>query len=187
MVRSIKWKLFELLAHIYFSFMNLKTVIRTAVFSEDGKYRYWLYRSWPDYQNSPPTECMVWLMLNPSKANAHRDDNTIVKCMKFSEKWGYNQIVILNLFAFVSTDSKLLHSTPEIIGPENDNYISKSCYGKKVVCAWGAHPKVRDRALDVLKLINKDNVYCLGITKDGWPKHPLYIPYTANLMKYEIT
>ncbi len=148
----------------------------SAVISDCGKYRYVLER---DKGSNP----LVFLMLNPSTADASLDDPTIRRCRRFSEDNGYTGIVVVNLYAYRATkpDDMLLASDP--IGSDNDRFIREATHGRDVCCAWGANANPQ-RANDVISLVKScaANVYCLGKTKYGFPRHPLYVKAEQKLI-----
>ncbi|MDF2434881.1 MAG: hypothetical protein JWP44_4512 [Mucilaginibacter sp.] len=155
-----------------------------AVFSECGRYRYILWRWWDDYK-----PVAAWVMLNPSTADASSDDPTIRRCIAFTKQWNLGGIVVVNLFAARSTDPALLGAMDDPIGPENDEYIRRVCREAAVntiVCAWGVHGALHSRGRDVHARIwqHKGYVSCLGVTKDGHPKHPLYLAASTALERF---
>ena len=156
----------------------------SAHISHDGRYRYDLTREWGNgmWEGPGPTIHVLFVMLNPSKADATVDDPTIRKCIGFAERWGYGGITVVNLFAYRSTDPRKLGSlsADERVGPLNDAVIKETVtnlYGT-VVAAWGSlTPRwARERAEKVLLMLGM-KVKCLRKTKDGQPGHPLYAPY----------
>lgn len=153
----------------------------SATFSEDGLYRYDLTRMWPRPLTSAEPFTAVWIGLNPSTATADEDDPTIRRCIAFSKAWGASSYVMLNLFAFRATDPKDMKRAADPVGPLNDErilwWITNELTGV-VVCAWGAHGEFQKRADDVVALLRMNMrgiPACLGKTKDGHPKHPLYL------------
>lgn len=152
--------------------MSLFTHGGNATFSQCGRYRYSLTRQW-----SPIRHPVVFVMLNPSTADANADDPTIRRCAKFAHSWGYGGIAVVNLFAFRSTDPAALKATDDPIGRDNDAHIISASRDRYVIAAWGAHPFATERAAAVLKLLENRATYigCLGTTKDGHPRHPLYV------------
>lgn len=119
-------------------------------------------------------------MLNPSTADAESDDPTIRKCMGFTKRWGYNEMRVVNLFAFRATNPKELEGThgPPRIGPDNNRYIlSNAFWANLIVCAWGARGSLMGRDREVIDLIigGKRSLKALGLTKKGHPRHPLYM------------
>lgn len=154
----------------------MKTLIDYgATFSECRRYRYTLWRTWDE---SLPT--LAYVGLNPSTADEREDDPTIRRCRNFAMGHGFGGMVMLNLWAFRSTDPKFLPcvSTPE--EDENLSAISRTAETVARVCAaWGAHPKSRARIAQVLPLC--DEWWCLGTTKENCPRHPLYLKNTAQM------
>ena len=55
-----------------------------------------------------------------------------------------------------------------------------------VILAWGAHPMATVRGHDIASWARewKPAVYCLGLTKSGAPKHPLYVKTGTPLQVY---
>ncbi len=142
-----------------------------AVISPDGTYRYRLSRTW-DGTKLP----MVWIMLNPSTADATEDDPTIRRCMSFARREGCGGIEVLNLFAYRATKPKELEQVTDPIGPDNDQWIKEVLHPHShCVCGWGAFPKAWGRAADVMDLTRGINFLCLGRTAAGHPLHPLYV------------
>ena len=156
---------------------------RTAVISTSGTYRYRLGRRWG------PGHPMVFVMLNPSKADAYIDDNTIVKCMKFARREGCDGIDVVNLFALRARDPKDLVSAPDPVGPDNDEHLSEAIARAQVLVAgWGTWPAERSLArygrpsrTIQIALEHDRPLSCLRVTKDGHPGHPLYLPDAAPL------
>lgn len=138
-----------------------------AIFSKDGKYRYLLWRIWD--KNKP---IVSFIGLNPSTANDIVDDNTIRRVRAISSNLGYGGFYMLNLFAIVSSDPKILKTCPDPVG-ENDEWLEK--YGNisdAVVFAWGNFKEAKERAEIVKKMF--PYAKALFINKNGTPKHPLY-------------
>ncbi len=153
-------------------------MIKTAVFSPDRKYRYALWRIWDEQK----PVCM-FIGLNPSTADEYADDPTIRRCESFAGSWGYGGLCMTNLFAYVSTDPHALCGA-ESIGLDNDTWLTYlATYSGIVVASWGDFKVARERSEVVKKLI--PNLYCLGTTKQGYPKHPLYLPKYLKPMEYK--
>lgn len=142
-----------------------------AVISADGRYRYSLMRVWDE--GAAP---LVFVMLNPSTADASEDDPTIRRCVAFAKRQGFGGILVVNLFAFRSTDPKVMARAVDPVGPDNDEAIEQAVSGRTVLVAWGANA-TRERAKAVTHLLSSLDcaVYSLGVTKGGHPRHPLYI------------
>lgn len=147
----------------------------TATFSPCRIYRYALTRRWSD------RPVAVFVMLNPSTADAMVDDPTIRRCLSFAWSWTAGGLLVLNLFGLRATDPRELRGHPDPAGPHNDaviaDWLSRDEPVGPVVCAWGAHPGTAERAGRVLGLLASRGIrpLCLGTTKDGHPRHPLYV------------
>lgn len=157
-------------------------IARSAGFSECGAYRYWLTRQW-----NPELETLVWIMLNPSTADATQDDPTIRRCMGFARRWGYGGTTVLNLYAYRSTDPKALRSVADPVGPENDETIRGILSGQWLaVAAWGANAeRARAHTVAVIASRMRCALMCLGTTAAGAPRHPLYVRADAELLRWD--
>jgi hypothetical protein len=159
----------------------------SAVISGCGLYRYELRRTWDEQ-----LPALVYVMLNPSTADAEADDPTIRKCVGFAKRMGYGGIVVVNLYAFRATDPRDLIDSREagvaIIGPENDRRILDAMYAASaVVFAWGATQTGRpsdiaERVATVrgLAAVAHCKPLCLARSKHGDPRHPLMLGYAAT-------
>lgn len=155
---------------------------RGAVFSADHTYRYFLTRSWEDIGDGTRLNIIG---LNPSTADARVDDPTIRRCIGFARQWGFSALTMTNLFALRSTDPGGLQWAGDPVGPENDvNLIEQARYARVVVAAWGVHGALFGRDAQVQQLLQGISLQCLGVTKAWFPKHPLYLPRTAELRAY---
>ncbi len=142
-----------------------------AIFSPCRTWRYVLWRVWDDTLPK-----VAFIGLNPSTADETQDDPTIRRCIGYARAWGYGGIRMLNLFAFRATDPKDLKAAPEPIGPENNWRLILWCESAQLrVAAWGAHGAYKSRGAEVRSMLWKLNLHHLGLTKDGNPKHPLYL------------
>jgi len=162
----------------------------SAVISDCGKYRYSLTRRLVSKAVEVPKDKRVcFVMLNPSTADAWKDDPTIRKCIGFSERWGYYQLDVVNLFAYRATDPRELARVGYPVGKDNamalDNGFS---FSSLVVVAWGEAIGVPRRMLSMateaaagMMKIWGVQPRCLGKTKSGQPRHPLYVSYTTEL------
>lgn len=146
---------------------------KDAVISDCTRYRYLLRRTW---DHGKPRVLIV--MLNPSTADAQIDDPTIRSCVRLSKGLGYGGFEVVNLFALRATDPAELSKAADPIGPRNDITIEGAISRCDLaICAWGAHQMAENRARSVRSLLrlHRPAVFCLGKTKSGAPKHPLYI------------
>lgn len=139
-----------------------------AIFSKSGRHRYYLWRRWADMGDAA-----LWIMLNPSTADAERDDATIRRCVNFTKAWGCTRMVVVNLFALRATDPRELKTVDKPIGANNDAVIkhqATNCGFKYVVAA----------------LLGDVPLVCLGVTKSGCPKHPLRLSKKTALRPFGI-
>jgi len=152
-----------------------------AEFSDDGVYRYRLWREW---DTSLPT--VLFIMLNPSTADAAQDDPTVRRCIDYARRWGYGKLLVGNIFALRSTDPKRLYEADDPVGQANDGVLlDMHDRAELTVCAWGVHGHLRNRGDTVATMLKRHrpgSLHCLGITKGGAPKHPLYLPKSAMPM-----
>lgn len=154
----------------------------SAVISECGKYRHNLTRKVSDKEG-----LLTFIMLNPSTADAELDDPTIRKCKGFCDRFGYGALQVVNLFDFRATNPDELKKTSYPASKHNMDIIrAAAIMSDKVICAWGTKGIYNRQNEKVLQMLGKENIslYALDITKDGHPKHPLYVPYDTELKRY---
>lgn len=150
----------------------------SAYFSEDRVYRYSLTRNMPppldEGQGYLQTTC-TFIGLNPSTAIETRDDPTIRRCMRFARDWGFTRLKMVNLYAYRATDPRSLWLADDPVGPENDHNLSLA-FGDSdlIVAAWGANARA-DRVKQFAVMFRGWQLHALGLTKDGAPRHPLYL------------
>ena len=155
--------------------MPSSSMIRAAKLSSDGRYRYALWRTW---NTGLPT--VLFLGLNPSTADAEGDDPTVRRCIGFAKRWGYGTLGIGNLFALRTSSPPVLRRSTFPIGPLNDRWLRQLAAGADlIVGAWGAAGTWMDRDRQVRNMIGP--MMCLGSTRSGQPRHPLYVPRDARL------
>lgn len=142
----------------------------TAVISECGRYRYALTRRWSDGPNCG------FIMLNPSTADAERDDPTIRRCIGFARREGCGGLIVLNLFAYRATKPEDMAAASDPVGPHADHHLLDFIQNVDgpLIAAWGSHWMAKTRAADVTAMIGS-HCSCLGKTKNGSPRHPLYV------------
>ena len=156
----------------------------TAIISPCGQYRYCLKRE--SEQLFPGKSPALFVMLNPSTADACQDDPTIRRCRGFAKSWDCDGIIVANLYALRSTDPSELWRHADPVGPDNDMHLHLLANGVcDVVCAWGKHAKP-ERVEQVVKVLQSSGarLWCLGVNKDGSPKHPLYIRADQPLIRW---
>lgn len=162
----------------------------TATISSDGHYRYRLGRWWTPTPADPPN-VDLWVMLNPSTADASVDDPTIRRCIGFSRGWGADGLRVVNLYALRSTDPTALLTHPDPVGPHNNEWLAwcadRTRRGSgRIVLAWGAHQAANGRRTAALHALTRGAgpLWCLDLTKSGAPRHPLYVPADTQPQEY---
>lgn len=152
--------------------MSLSSFIdQGATFDVARVYRYRLWRTW----DATLPRC-VFIGLNPSTADEQVLDPTLRRCVDFARRWGCGRLDMLNLFALRSTDPEGLRTVTDPVGPENDRHLLEATReAEVVVAAWGAHEMALQRAKQVRRLLGAVPFECLGLTKSGQPRHPLYV------------
>jgi len=160
--------------------MTNSEIERGAIFSGDQIYRYLLWR-----RRKLRKGYVGFIMLNPSTADATIDDPTIKRCLRRAFNMGFDGIEVCNLYAFRTTSPVELKEAGYRVGARTDEYIAQMAERCSIIIlGWGNHaePKRAKAVVDLVKKYN-ENIYHLGLTKSGQPRHPLYIPYDFKPIK----
>ena len=160
---------------------------KNAVFDKTGKYRYLLYREW-----DPALPKLLYVMLNPSIADETDEDQTSKQCLYFAKTLGYGSFEVVNLYSLISTDPKNLKTSIDPIDPiggtTTDWYIlNAASKADKIIVAWGCNHFFNKRDKDVTNLLKKSRyqLFCLGKTTDGHPRHPSRLGHkNCKLIKF---
>jgi hypothetical protein len=151
---------------------------RSAVFDASGRYRYRLVRAWARGRR------VAFVMLNPSTADASRDDPTIRRCVGFARAWGFGSLEVVNLFALRTSKPRDLVRAADPVGSANHRYVVRALgRADLVIAAWGGAPLARSRD-PFARLLRGAPVYCLGRTCAGAPRHPLYVRASTRLVPF---
>jgi hypothetical protein len=158
----------------------------SAIVSPCGLYRYRLEREGPGLDGT------AVIMVNPSTADAERDDATIRKLKGFGARNKWGRIIVGNLFAYRATDVRELAAADDPVGPENDEHLRRIVYSVPlVIFAWGPTSKLprrlreRWREVDALARRAQQTPMCIGgPAQDGQPRHPLMLPYSADIVPW---
>ena len=148
-----------------------------AIFSDCGQYRYRLWRRWSEGAT------VAFLMLNPSTADATRNDPTVERCHRRAVDMGFGALEVINIFAHRATDPKDLKKALAPNGPLNDKtLIDTTKSAEMTICAWGSHGTHLDRDKQVRSLLKGADIHThiLALTKYDQPRHPLYISYAQK-------
>jgi hypothetical protein len=157
----------------------------SAEFSEGRTLRYWLERTW----SLTNRHRLVVIGLNPSTADDTVDDPTIRRCVSFAKREVCGGLIMVNLFAYRATSPRDLLAATSPMGSMADTYLLTACCApdRVVVAAWGIYGSYCNRHIHVRELLarNRVEVFHLGLTQGGYPKHPLYLPATTPLTRWE--
>ena len=149
-----------------------------AVYSPCERYRYALTRVWDDSGAR-----VAFVMLNPSTATEVQNDPTVERCERRARALGFGAFRVVNIFAWRDTDPRAMRAASDPVGPDNDAAILDAAdWAGLAVCAWGSHGAHLDRGPAVARLLRASGArLChLGLTKDGHPRHPLYVGYAVQ-------
>ena len=164
----------------------MKMVRSDAIFSDCGRYRYRLERIW-----DPEKLILPWVLLNASTAGSTRNDPTVTRVIGFTRRWGFGGFWLVNAYAAVATKPQDLFAMGDNVGPCNRHYVQATiCEAYRqarilsesaefpVIAGWGDHGARGNQDLRVLEWILRAGapvrIQCLGVTKLGCPRHPLY-------------
>lgn len=175
---------------------DMRGLAGAAFFSDCGRYRYWLGRRW-DFVSKP--RIAIFIGQNPSKAGAIEPDLTVSKCTGFAKRWGCTGFELVNQRAWIATDHRELDKLPDTdaeggsIGPDNANFIYHAIANIEaalIVPAWGdckgnRYPTPRHFEYYANARGRHAVVRCLGVTKNGHPRHPSRLPYDTELVPWE--
>lgn len=187
-------------------------IAKGAAISPCERYRYRLWREWrgtasdenwlwlegedgnravdgAGYDLGWPKTC-VFVMLNPSTADGEQDDPTIRRCVAFAKRLKFDRLEVINLFAHRATDPKALLALghdDDPVGVDNQRHVASACRDAGlIVCAWGAHGKHLGQDETMLGWLSDEDapIVALGLTKDGHPRHPLYLRSDAPIIPF---
>ena len=147
-----------------------------AIYSPCERYRYALTREWGHGGR------VLFVMLNPSTATEAQNDPTVERCERRARALGYGAFRVCNIFAYRATDPRDMRAAEDPVGPDNDAALAGgAAWADAVVCAWGTHGAhlARGPAVEALLRATGRPLAHLGLTKDGHPRHPLYVGYAT--------
>ena len=169
----------------------------SAEFCPMGCHRYSLGRR---LTFNPRGQHCVFVLLNPSTADARKDDPTVRRCVGFADRWGCATVEIVNLYSLATPDPDVLTrlNLAGTIGIGNHDVILRAAERADIIVAgWGAHRAVRKREQTVCSLIRQARrnaalsrgcelspLKALGLTQAGHPRHPLYLRADSRRVLY---
>lgn len=151
------------------------------LYSSDMVFRYAFGRWWG---NTDLATTAIWVLLNPATGDTERRPRpTLERCISRSRAAGHTGLVIVNLFAFRDTDPRNLRTARDAVGPANNEVLSViTTTGAQTLAAWGGHGRLNGRSAQVGSLLNSP--MCLGTTRRGEPRHPLYVAADTQLVPW---
>lgn len=153
-----------------------------ALISTCGTWRFALSREW----GAGPGLAAV--LLNPSTADALRDDATLVRMVGRAQRAGFGRLVVVNLFALRATSPAVLRQVADPMGSDNDAAILAAAEGAAMVlCGWGGHGRLHGRgeAVEAMLRARGHPLWHLGLTQGGAPRHPLYVSGAVAPQRWE--
>ena len=169
-----------------------------CLFSECRSYRWILKR-----ELLIGKKTLVFIGLNPSKANSVYNDRTLLRIINFCSRWNYKNIYLINFFGLIAKSPSQLSKSLDPVGGKNDLITLKvlGFWKDNINCdlwlGWGDKGQLYGRDRTILKLIknfsnlkpNENNhskrVLSLGLSKKGNPRHPLYMPNQSFLKPFD--
>lgn len=157
---------------------------KAEFYGDRNQYRLWLSRNWSMRRfTDGRTPYALWIGMNPSVASGEIDDPTIRREMAFTKAMMIDTYVKVNVMDYRATaPEQLLY--PDTVPRSDKNLdciVGMAERARVIIAAWGALPKpLRRYADDVLRALTGRPLYCMGRTKDGSPRHPLYLPSVAR-------
>ena len=160
-----------------------------ARFGDSELYRFSLVRTL-DWLSADVVA--LFIMLNPSTADETYDDPTIRRCKDFALRAGCGVLSVVNLSPRRATDPDDLimagPEEPEVWQANLKNILSAASLATRIVLAYGVNGCIENRDTKVITALIKhgygDDLWCLGVTKNGYPRHPLYVPKTQPMVLY---
>ncbi|MCA0994013.1 DUF1643 domain-containing protein [Alloyangia pacifica] len=148
-----------------------------ALYSPCEAYRYGLERVWDPAR---PGGLLLWIMLNPSTADERQNDPTIERCQRRAQALGFGGMRIANLFGYRATKPADLRRASAPVGAENDALLLRwHTEAGLTLAGWGVHGVHLGRGAEIAGVLSGD-LHVLGLTKDGHPRHPLYVSYSQQ-------
>ena len=153
-----------------------------VMFDHMARHRYRLSVTW---ETGKP-ECL-FVMLNPSTADAGKPDATLYQCMNIAKRQGFGSLEVVNLYSLRTKSPQVLFASDERHHPQNDRHLADAIgNARQVIVAWGQHGGREGRDQVVLNRIREagKTPYCLETTRNGMPKHPLFLKSDTPLIEF---
>jgi hypothetical protein len=157
-------------------------------FSADRRHRFFL----PPRDVAPLTGkgTCVFVMFNSSTADERKNDPTITRCIDFVAGWGYRWFTCGNLFSLISPDPRDVHQDPNAATcAENNRALERLMLNcELLVYGWGGLADAHMQRVREVEAMRPQRIvpHCLGVTKSGMPKHPLYLGKKTELIPWRM-
>lgn len=170
------------------SYLKMETLFENngADFSECGNYRYRLWRVW-----NTSLQTVMCIGLNPSTANAEKNDATISILKRMLTTLRYGGFYMMNCFPYITSDPKLLKHNPMSDEWNNNMLTVTASKCSEIIFAWGGFKVIKERGRDKELIEMFPRAKCFDKSKDGSPIHPLAMqerngrnPNQPNLIKF---
>lgn len=142
-----------------------------VIMTKDNKYRFDLFEHWDDKKGY-----VLFIGLNPS---TRFSGGLVTRCRNLAKEWGYGGIHVMNLFAFRTPSPNILFKQGNPEGhPVNAREILRVAKSAKLIVAcWGNLGTFKDQDNKIIMLLslNGHDLYNLGLTQQGNPKHAAYV------------
>ena len=140
-----------------------------ATISNCSAYRYELHRAWD--LDKPK---VLFIMLNPSTADAIHDDATTIRCINYAKRWGFGSMMIGNIYPYRTKSPRELMAwktfgeTYSVFKRNKQHVETMIDTAELIVCAWGSNYQ------GVPDWLKHYDLHYLELCNDGiTPKHPL--------------
>lgn len=146
--------------------------------SSHGRHRFELRRAISLKIGVEDRGSVLFVMLNPSTADATNDDPTIRRCKAFAREWNFSELIVGNLYSLRATDPALLRAAESPNAAANPDHVrALAREADRVVVAWGASAAFDEEHINFMvdHCFEGVPLFCLGRTKEGHPRHPLYV------------
>ena len=161
----------------------------------------WIYEESPDGRNrfllgKNGHKTLICCGLNPSIATPEKLDPTMKKVETIAKANGYDSYIMINLYPMRSTDPDGMHDEMnEQIVQINLEFIESilKSGASNIWAAWGNLIEKRTYLKNCLEgIVNLAGTYncawynCGETTKEGHPRHPLYLGGGSKLKEFDI-
>jgi hypothetical protein len=154
---------------------------RAATFDDKRKHRMRLERQWGEGHT------VVFCCKNPSDADENREDPTLRRMIGFAHRWGYRRLLVVNADTFVTSDpwdcAQMVESLRRLgmatvyMEKSVEAILDAAAEADLFIAAWGHPLREQEKWYRQLHGLLADDagieLHHLGLTKDGWPIHPL--------------